>query len=232
MKALICARSFKTSDYVGMVEALAPEIATSRPGKLEAARLPQLRIVAKIGGERRARLAGVRGHRSRRSGVTAASCRGAPHCREADQHPVHERHHWSAEGATLSHRNVVNNAYFVGASMGLKAGDRLCIPVPLYHCFGMVLVESGMRRPRRDDGLPFCRFRSAGGAQDGTGGALHGVAWSADHVHCRAAASGVRFLRCVDAARRDHGGRTLPDRNHASGRSIAWGCAKSPLPTA
>jgi fatty-acyl-CoA synthase len=43
------------------------------------------------------------------------------------------------KGATLSHRNIVNNAFFVGASMGLRAGDRLCVPVPLYHCFGMVM---------------------------------------------------------------------------------------------
>jgi fatty-acyl-CoA synthase len=43
------------------------------------------------------------------------------------------------KGAVLSHRNIVNNGYFVGLSMGLTAGDRLCIPVPLYHCFGMVM---------------------------------------------------------------------------------------------
>ncbi|MFD2580407.1 AMP-binding protein [Novosphingobium colocasiae] len=45
----------------------------------------------------------------------------------------------SPKGATLSHRNVLNNGYFVGLGMGLREGDRLCIPVPLYHCFGMVL---------------------------------------------------------------------------------------------
>jgi fatty-acyl-CoA synthase len=43
------------------------------------------------------------------------------------------------KGATLSHRNILNNATFVGETMGLRAGDRLCIPVPLYHCFGMVM---------------------------------------------------------------------------------------------
>ena len=45
----------------------------------------------------------------------------------------------SPKGAVLSHRNILNNAYFVGKSMGLRALDRLCIPVPLYHCFGMVM---------------------------------------------------------------------------------------------
>src|SRR5690606_18651858 len=43
------------------------------------------------------------------------------------------------KGATLSHHNILNNAYFVGLRMGLRAGDSLCIPVPLYHCFGMVM---------------------------------------------------------------------------------------------
>jgi fatty-acyl-CoA synthase len=49
----------------------------------------------------------------------------------------------SPKGATLSHRNILNNGFFVGRAIGLKAGDRLCIPVPLYHCFGMVMGNLG-----------------------------------------------------------------------------------------
>ncbi len=47
------------------------------------------------------------------------------------------------KGATLSHRNILNNGFFVGRSVGLRPGDRLCIPVPLYHCFGMVMANLG-----------------------------------------------------------------------------------------
>src|SRR5690606_39009994 len=47
------------------------------------------------------------------------------------------------KGATLSHFNILNNGFFVGRSIGLKEGDRLCIPVPLYHCFGMVMGNLG-----------------------------------------------------------------------------------------
>ena len=47
------------------------------------------------------------------------------------------------KGATLSHHNIVNNGFFVAESIRLKAGDRLCIPVPLYHCFGMVMGNLG-----------------------------------------------------------------------------------------
>jgi fatty-acyl-CoA synthase len=43
------------------------------------------------------------------------------------------------KGATLTHFNIVNNGYFAGEGMRLVSGDRLCVPVPLYHCFGMVL---------------------------------------------------------------------------------------------
>jgi len=45
----------------------------------------------------------------------------------------------SPKGATLSHHNILNNGYFIGAAMKLTDEDRVCIPVPLYHCFGMVL---------------------------------------------------------------------------------------------
>lgn len=49
----------------------------------------------------------------------------------------------SPKGATLSHRNILNNGYFVTQCIGLRAGDRLCIPVPFYHCFGMVMGNLG-----------------------------------------------------------------------------------------
>ncbi|MCA0305662.1 MAG: AMP-binding protein, partial [Proteobacteria bacterium] len=47
------------------------------------------------------------------------------------------------KGATLSHHNILNNGYFVGEGLKLTAADRLCIPVPLYHCFGMVMGNLG-----------------------------------------------------------------------------------------
>src|ERR1700731_4138198 len=45
----------------------------------------------------------------------------------------------SPKGATLSHRNVLNNGFFVGEALKLTPDSRLCVPVPLYHCFGMVM---------------------------------------------------------------------------------------------
>jgi fatty-acyl-CoA synthase len=138
VRALILTPTFKSSDYVAMLETLAPEIGGSSPGTLQAARLPELRIVVKIGGIRRAgwlQFDDIQSEdRSRlRSLVAQLKC----------EHPINIQFTsgttGAPKGATLSHRNIVNNARAVGLSMGLRAGDRLCIPVPLYHCFGMVM---------------------------------------------------------------------------------------------
>ncbi len=142
VKALVCAERLKTSDYVGMIEALAPELAASASGALNAARLPTLKAVIKIGGEARpgwldfdavARLA-------RSSDVARLAVIGAT---LSASDPINIQFTSGTtglpKGATLSHRNILNNGYFVGRAIGLREGDRLCIPVPLYHCFGMVM---------------------------------------------------------------------------------------------
>ena len=142
MKALVAAESFKTSEYVRMIEDLAPEIATSAPGRLEAARLPHLNIVIKIGGERRpgwfdvADIAPLGGPAQRRA---LAEIGARIDAGEATNIQFTSGTTGLAKGATLSHANILNNGYFVGRAVGLAEGDRLCIPVPLYHCFGMVM---------------------------------------------------------------------------------------------
>jgi fatty-acyl-CoA synthase len=142
VKALICADRFKTSDYPGMLEELAPEIAASIAGGLSAARLPTLKTVVKIGGAPRkgwlefsdipARI-GAESQRRLQENATALKA--------ADPINIQFTSGTTGlpKGATLSHRNILNNAFFAGRQMNLGAQDRLCIPVPLYHCFGMVL---------------------------------------------------------------------------------------------
>ena len=93
------------------------------------------------------------------------------------------------KGATLTHHNILNNGYFVGAAMHFSEIDRLCIPVPLYHCFGMVLgnlvcITHGATMVYPDES-----FNAESVLDDYRSRALHGIAWCADDVHRHARAS-------------------------------------------
>ena len=117
------------------------------------------------------------------------------------------------KGATLTHFNIVNNGFFVGEGMRLTREDRVCIPVPLYHCFGMVLgvlaaMTHGAASVLSGGGLR-CRWPCC---ETVATRALHGAARRADHVHRGARASALRGVRSVLAAHRHHGGLALSDR--------------------
>ena len=79
------------------------------------------------------------------------------------------------KGATLSHRNILNNGFFVTELIGFTEEDRLCIPVPFYHCFGMVMGNLGCTTHGADDGDPGARLRPGGHAARDRRGALHGA---------------------------------------------------------
>jgi fatty-acyl-CoA synthase len=141
-KALVTASEFKTGNYVGMLRELAPEIDRSTPGKLQAKRLPALATLIRIGrGEARGFLRfddvlGMGGERHRAQLVELA-----PELQFDD--PINIQFTsgttGAPKGATLTHHNILNNGFFIGEAMQLTDRDRVCIPVPLYHCFGMVL---------------------------------------------------------------------------------------------
>lgn len=145
-KALVTAVSFKSSDYVGMVQTLAPELETCEPGKLQAAKLPDLRAVIRVGAEKTPGMLNF--------GDVLESGRGTPASEldaitaTLDPHDAINIQFTSGttgapKGATLSHVNILNNGRFVVAAQNFTAADRLCIPVPLYHCFGMVMGVLG-----------------------------------------------------------------------------------------
>ena len=139
---LVTATRFKNSDYIGMVKTLAPELAASRPGQLSAARLPQLRAVVQIGGPNVAGAipfdeVAARGGKSEVSASRALA--REIQFDDAANIQFTSGTTGSPKGVTLTHHNILNNGYFVGRAMRLTEADRICIPVPLYHCFGMVM---------------------------------------------------------------------------------------------
>src|SRR6476661_8825679 len=140
--AIVTATAFKTSNYMEMLNTLLPELAKSTPGELHAARLPQLRAVIQIGGpaspgtiafEDVTRMGGAR-HRE-----TLAELAETLQFDDAVNIQFTSGTTGSPKGVTLTHHNILNNGYFVGRAMRLTEIDRICIPVPLYHCFGMVM---------------------------------------------------------------------------------------------
>jgi fatty-acyl-CoA synthase len=145
-QALVLAPALKTSDYLAIVNDLAPELATRAPGQLQSATLPSLRWVIRLGD---AATAGMLNFNALPGLATAASraqlAAIAPtlHCDDAINIQFTSGTTGHPKGATLTHRNILNNGYFVGEAIRLTPDDRLCIPVPLYHCFGMVMGNLG-----------------------------------------------------------------------------------------
>ncbi|MFA7280626.1 MAG: AMP-binding protein [Sterolibacterium sp.] len=141
-RGLILAPGFKTTNYLAILGDLAPELANSQPGKLKSAKLPQLEIVIRLGSEK---TPGTFNFDDLSRTPTAEELAGLDACGQKLQFddPINIQFTsgttGSPKGATLSHHNILNNGFFIGEAMKLTSADRLCIPVPLYHCFGMVL---------------------------------------------------------------------------------------------
>ncbi|PWK92269.1 AMP-binding protein [Fulvimonas soli] len=141
-RALVLPRRFKTSHYLELLGELAPELAAAAPGRLRAARLPELREVILLDE------AAAPGTRAWRELGALADAAAYAKLRKVEAElsfddPVNIQFTsgttGAPKGATLTHHNIVNNGCFIGEAMRLTERDRLCIPVPFYHCFGMVL---------------------------------------------------------------------------------------------
>ena len=141
-KAVIAMPSFRTSDYIQMLQDIAPELKDCEPGHLHAAKLPELRLVVRLGEERTPGVMnfGEIPEQAKPEHFKALERIGA----ELDRNDAINIQFTSGttgspKGATLTHRNILNNGFFVGECIRLTEEDRLCVPVPLYHCFGMVM---------------------------------------------------------------------------------------------
>ena len=143
---LVCAGTFKTSDYHAMVQALVPQTSHMKPGEWASERLPELRGAISLAHEPPSGFLPWRALADR-AGQTSIEAYEARQRQLRCEQPVNIQYTsgttGAPKGATLSHHNILNNGRMVGRSLGLTAHDRLVIPVPLCHCFGMVMANLG-----------------------------------------------------------------------------------------
>ena len=141
-RAIVSAESFKSSKYLEMLYALAPALKSCPPGRLRSHKLPALEIVIRMGDAKSpgvlnfpdvATMGGDGEYRRLRE------LRDELRPDDAINIQFTSGTTGNPKGATLTHCNILNNGYLCGKGMQLTPDDRLCIPVPLYHCFGMVL---------------------------------------------------------------------------------------------
>jgi fatty-acyl-CoA synthase len=141
-RALVFAAAFKGSDYLAMLRELVPELGQAPHGRLVSERFPELRLLVRIGAEQAPGCLSFADLEAAGHAVEAGATAAIARTLDPDQ-PYNIQFTsgttGSPKGATLTHFNIVNNGLFVGEAMRLTDADRVCVPVPLYHCFGMVL---------------------------------------------------------------------------------------------
>ncbi len=145
-RALILSPSFKSSDYLAMLGDLAPELSHCEAGLLRAHKMPSLEIVIRMGVDHTPGMLNFDDLFVSPSRDELGELEELGERLQFDD-PINIQFTsgttGNPKGATLSHHNILNNGFFVGEAIRLVPGDRVCIPVPLYHCFGMVMGNLG-----------------------------------------------------------------------------------------
>ncbi|WP_447869254.1 fatty acid CoA ligase family protein [Pseudomonas putida] len=143
---VICADAFKTSDYHATLQGLLPGLANGQPGALICERFPELRGVVSLALSPPPGFLAWHALQARAEAVSGEALAARQAQLRCDD-PINIQYTSGTtgfpKGATLSHSNILNNGYMVGESLGLTEHDRLVVPVPLYHCFGMVMANLG-----------------------------------------------------------------------------------------
>jgi len=140
--ALVTSPEFKSSNYIDILHKIAPEITTCAAGELVSKRLPALRTLIRLGDEKTAGMhnyADVMSMGTDNARASMQTLAGQLQFDDAINIQFTSGTTGSPKGATLSHHGIVNNALLTGHTMGITDKDIVCIPVPMYHCFGMVI---------------------------------------------------------------------------------------------
>ena len=142
IRGLVLIETFKTSQFFRMLEEVCPEVLTSPPGQLHCAKFPRLQWIV---GLRGAAHPGMHSWQQLADAGTRVSDDelAAAEARLTPGDPINLQYTSGTtgfpKGAVLTHRNLLLNGYYGGQFQRLSEVDRICIPVPLYHCFGCVL---------------------------------------------------------------------------------------------
>jgi fatty-acyl-CoA synthase len=142
IKALCLIDGFRDSDYVAMVNELVPELKSCERGRLESARFPRLKSVIFIGPEKHRGMYNTQellllGNHTSDEELARAG-------KDLSCHEVINMQYTSGttgfpKGVMLTHHNILNNGFHIGERQRFTDADRLCLTVPLFHCFGLVL---------------------------------------------------------------------------------------------
>jgi fatty-acyl-CoA synthase len=137
-QALVTATRFKSSDYLDMIASVVPELSRAEPIVNE--RLPNLRHVIVLDEPEQPGCVAYQDLLQLGERVGADALSGiAVQCDDPYNIQFTSGTTGLPKGVTLSHHNLLNNGLQVGEATGIRHGDRVCLPVPLYHCFGMVM---------------------------------------------------------------------------------------------
>ncbi len=140
--ALFLVDQFKTSDYFTMLAEICPEIAAAKDGQLSAVDYPRLRRIVAIKGSPPAGLLTWEKFLAQGKSIPHSDLdRSGAGLKPGDAINIQYTSGTTGfpKAATLTHRNLLLNAYYIGECQNLSSADRICIPVPFYHCFGCVL---------------------------------------------------------------------------------------------
>ncbi len=188
-RVLIAAPAFKTSDYVAMVGEVAPNCdAVERALFLEGPDWDEL-------------LAGGDAEIELPTGVQFDDPINIQYTSGTTGFP---------KGATLTHHNIINNGFFIGETCRYTCEDRVCIPVPFYHCFGMVLGNLACTTHGACIVIPAPSFDPQATLAAVQAERCTSLLRRADDVHRRARPAGVRRVRAQLASHRNHGRLPLP----------------------
>ena len=142
VSVLITAREFRKTDYVAMLRELVPELLSAGERDASSPGLPALRIVVYFGQDGAPGGLAWPDLLARGEAVPVSELRAREATIQFDA-PVNIQYTsgttGAPKGATLSHHNILNNGYLVGEALRLAPADRICVPVPFYHCFGCVM---------------------------------------------------------------------------------------------